>query len=92
MLYNKAPVRAGLAGRVTGWHVILILGSATSVPTVGHDDHGAEGCAVCQLRDHTVANLTDIFQIRPTDQPMPVTRLPHTRQMKTEHRFHGPNE
>ena len=78
-----------------GWHLIPILlialVSATSVPTVWHDNHGAEqDCAVCQLRDHTVVNLTDIFQIRPTVHPMPVTRLPHTRHLKAGHRFHSP--
>ena len=57
------------------WIVVLVVAfvGATSASTGWHGAHGTDqGCMVCQLRHHTVADLDEAPRIWPLDTPEPV--------------------
>lgn len=65
----------GLARQLRSWRlwivvVALALIGTTSASAVWHGQHGTDQeCVVCQLRHHTVADLTGAPQTRPADTP-----------------------
>ena len=74
---NDSPLEK-LARHSPGWRtrivvLVVALVGATSASIVWHGAHGPDqGCVVCQLRDHTVADLAAAPRLWSLDTPEPV--------------------
>lgn len=50
------------------WIVILtvaLIGATSTAPAWHGEHHADHNCVVCQLRQHTAADLTEVPQVRP---------------------------
>lgn len=64
----------------------VALIAATAVPTVVHAAHDADqDCAVCQLRNQPLADLSDKLQVRPTETPEVLTQAPGVTSVFSYH-------
>ncbi|MDE2711978.1 MAG: hypothetical protein F4Y71_00065 [Acidobacteria bacterium] len=83
-----------LAGRSLGWSawialLVLAVGGAAAAEVFGHEEHaGDEPCAVCQLTDQPVAELSGSLQTGFADaadrfeQAPEAVRIPSRRYLR----------
>ena len=67
--------------------VLAVALIAVSVaPTVFHAEHGADqDCAVCNLRNQPIADLSGELQVRPTEAPEALAQAPRVTSVLSYH-------
>lgn len=86
----------GFTRRGPGWRSLIVvlaiaLIGAASVSSIWHGWHDADqDCAVCQLRNHAVADLIGAPQVGPADVPERFMQPSAARRIATDRSFQVP--
>ena len=91
MVKGRTSMHNGFTRRGPDWRTCIVvlavaLIGAASASTIWHGEHGADqDCAICQLRHHSVADLSTAPDLDPIGSPEPFAQTPVLRWVASDH-------